>query len=282
MNSQALVLLITPILLLLAVVTIWKWWHSLGNRRAPSDEKLLRAPGEWLTEQQGEIEIKIIMIMTGIFFGPTIILAQSTQVNLNGIEVAVCVVTICVAIFFMWKLLTKSSNFRLGLLGERAVGEELNKLMLNGCHVYHDFKKDQGGNIDHVIIAPSGVYCVETKCRRKRKGKAGRKEHEIIFDGERLHFPHGSDTHGVQQTLKNSSELARWLSSATGEKIAVKGILTFPGWYVSTRKMSKNLRVLNPKQIPTAIASDKELVLDSKLTQQIVHQLEQRCRNVKM
>jgi len=282
MNFPALVLVFAPILLLLAIITAWKWWYSLGNRRSPSDEKLLRAPGEWLTEQQGETETHLILTITAICFFPTIILAQAAEFNPKGIEIAVCALSICVAICFLWKLLTKSSDYRLGLMGERAVGEELNKLMLNGCHVYHDFKKNSGGNIDHVIVAPSGVYCVETKCRRKRKGKVGRKEHEIVFDGERLQFPHGTDSHGVQQTLGNSSELARWLSSAVGEKISVKGILTFPGWYVTTRKMRENLRVLNPKQIQTAIASNKEIVLDAKLTQQIVHQLEQRCRNVKM
>ena len=75
---------------------------------------------------------------------------------------------------------------------------------------------------------------------------------------------------------------APYLSRGVGEKIAVKGILTFPGWYVTTRKMARNLRVLNPKQIQAAIASDKEQVLDVKLTKRIVHQLEQRCRNVQM
>jgi hypothetical protein len=288
MNYKILALAVAPFLLLLAVWAIWKWRNSMGGLRAPTDEKLLRAPGEWLMEQQGEIELRLSCYIAAVLFGPYVIVAQaalfssSGHMEISGQVIAICILVSLVAIYFLWKELDKSSNYRLGLMGERAVGEELNKLMLHGYHVYHDFKKDHNGNIDHVVVAPSGVYCIETKCRSKRKGTAGQREHEIIFDGEQLHYPHGADSYGVQQTLRNSEELARWLSSAVGERIAVKGILTFPGWYVTTRKTAKNLRVLNPKQIQTAIASDKEQVLDAKLTKRIVHQLEQRCRNVQM
>ena len=288
MNYKILTLMLAPFLLLLAVFAIWKWRNSMGGRRAPTDKKLLRAPGEWLMEQQGEIELRLSCYIAAVMFGPYVIVAQaalsssSGLIEISGQVIAICILASLVAIYFLWKELDKRSNYRLGLMGERAVGEELNKLMLHGYHVYHDFKKDHNGNIDHVVVAPSGVYCIETKCRRKRKGTTRQAEHEIIFDGEQLHYPHGTDSYGVQQTLRNSEELARWLSSAVGERIAVKGILTFPGWYVTTRRMAKNLRVLNPEQIQYAIASDKEQVLDVKLTKRIVHQLEQRCRNVQM
>ena len=48
----------------------------------------------------------------------------------------------------------------------------------------------------------------------------------------------------------------------------------------SVGKMARNLRVLNPKLIRSYIGKQKEKILDAKLTKQIVHQLEQRCRNV--
>ena len=240
-------------------------------------------------EQKGDLDEKISMAMIVIFFGPSMILASATinkdSTSPNYTMLVAIYGVICVsALIVLWKLLNKYSNYKLGLMGERAVGEELNKLMLDGCHVYHDFKfnDDDDYNIDHVVVAPSGVYCVETKCSRKRKGLPERKEHEIVFDGEQLHYPHNTNSFGVEQTRRNSTQLAQWLSSAVGDKIYVKGILTFPGWYVRETKMAKNLRVLNPKLIRNYIASQKEKVLDPKLTQQIVHQLEQRCRNVEM
>lgn len=45
---------------------------------------------------------------------------------------------------------------RLGLLGERAVGEELNHLMRQGAYVFHDVPTASYGNADHVVIAPKG------------------------------------------------------------------------------------------------------------------------------
>ncbi|MDP7050603.1 MAG: nuclease-related domain-containing protein [Verrucomicrobiota bacterium] len=285
--NASLALFIVPFVLLISVLYIWRWRHTSNNRRSPVNDKLLRAPGEWLMEQQGNLNEKVSLAIIIILFGPSIILATATinnnSTSPNYTMLVVAYGVICVfALIWLWCLLDKFSNYKLGLMGERATGEELNKLMLDGCHVYHDFKKDHGGNIDHVVVAPSGVYCVETKCRRKSKGLPDRKEHEVVFDGEKLHYPHGSDSFGVDQTIKNSGQLSQWLSSAVGEKIYVKGILTFPGWLVTERKMAKNLRVLNPKLIRNYIASQKEKVLDPKLTQQIVHQLEQRCRNVEM
>ena len=159
------------------------------------------------------------------------------------------------------------------------MAEELSKLMLNCCHVYHDFKKDNGGNIDHVVVASSGVYCVETKCWRKSEGDKG---HVIRFDGERLHTPYGIRKRPIGQTKGHVNDFSKWLSNAVGEKVAAKGILTFLGWYVENiSKPTPELRVLNPvKMIRKAILGDRRDVLSEKQIKQIVHQLDQKCRDV--
>jgi len=289
MNASIFVLFFVPFVLLISVLYIWRWRHTSNKRRSPTNDKLLRAPGEWLMEQLGHLDEKIYTTVIIIMFSPSFIIATNSFNNSSTspnyyVPIVVCCIICVSALIVLWKLLNKYSNHKLGLMGERAVGEELNKLMRDDCHVYHDFKfnNDDKYNIDHVVVASSGVYCVETKCSRKRKGLHKRKEHEIVFDGEQLHYPHNTNSFGVEQTRRNSTQLAQWLSSAVGEKIYVKGILTFPGWYVRESKMAKNLRVLNPKLIRNYIASQKEKVLDPKLTQQIVHQLEQRCRNVEI
>lgn len=126
-------------------------------------------------EQKGNLDEKISVAIIIILLGPSIILANatinnnSTPQNFTMLMVAYGVIFVFTLIW-LWSLLGKFSDYKLGLMGERAAGEELNRLMLDGFHVYHDFKKDHGGNIDHVVVAPSGVYCVETKCRRKKKG----------------------------------------------------------------------------------------------------------------
>lgn len=69
----------------------------------------------------------------------------------------------------------------LGFHGERAAAEEINQLMRDGCRVFHDVPTEPYGNIDHVIVSPSGVFGMETKIRRKKKVPPGKK-------GSRSHF----------------------------------------------------------------------------------------------
>lgn len=74
------------------------------------------------------------------------------------------------------------------------MGEELNQLMLTGCRVFHDVPNDPYGNIDHVLVASSGVYAIETKTRRKKEA-AGKDAHKVTFDGHLLRFGDGPQEH---------------------------------------------------------------------------------------
>ena len=59
MNASLFALLIVPFVLLISVLYIWRWRHTSDNRRSPINDKLLRAPGEWLMEQKGNLDEKI-------------------------------------------------------------------------------------------------------------------------------------------------------------------------------------------------------------------------------
>src|SRR5438477_561951 len=55
--------------------------------------------------------------------------------------------------------------FRRGAAGERAVGERLDERLADGHSVVlHDRRMPGGrGNIDHLVVAPTGVYVVDAK-----------------------------------------------------------------------------------------------------------------------
>jgi Nuclease-related domain len=63
------------------------------------------------------------------------------------------------------------------------------------------------GNIDHVLVAPTGVYAVETKARRKRKTPEGNRDNEVVFDGEKLQFPEATDLSSLHQTRQQADRL---------------------------------------------------------------------------
>lgn len=54
-------------------------------------------------------------------------------------------------------------NWLNGARAERRIGAELRQLADAGWLVLHGYKKDWGGDIDHVLCGPTGAYIVETK-----------------------------------------------------------------------------------------------------------------------
>jgi hypothetical protein len=178
----------------------------------------------------------------------------------------------------IFRTLPKRRDLRLGLQGELAVAEELNRLMLNGYHVYHDLPAEKF-NIDHVVVGRTGVFGVETKTRSKRKTGRGKQDAEVTYDGMRLQFPGGYEMDALSQTRDQALWLQQWLSSAVGEKITVEPILTLPGWFVKRTKPD-GLPVLNAKEIPKFIMYDRKPVLSDSMITRIIHQVDQRCRDV--
>ncbi|MEU8939135.1 nuclease-related domain-containing protein [Streptomyces goshikiensis] len=64
------------------------------------------------------------------------------------------------------KLLRQSSewdSWYAGLEGERRVGRELERLSPLGWRVLHGVEKSNGGDIDHLLIGPGGVFSINTK-----------------------------------------------------------------------------------------------------------------------
>src|SRR5258708_3487857 len=57
-------------------------------------------------------------------------------------------------------------RLRGGAWAEEDVGLTLNKLRRESWTVMHDVEDPSGGNIDHIVSGPGGVFLVETKARR--------------------------------------------------------------------------------------------------------------------
>jgi hypothetical protein len=169
-------------------------------------------------------------------------------------------------------------SHRMGLLGEQAVAEQLQRLLPLGYQIFHDVPGDGKWNIDHVVVGPAGVFVIETKYRTKRPGKAGERDHEAVFDGNKIQFPSGYDAEAPEQASRNARWLANMLTKATGERVMVQPVVALPGWWV-TLKSDADVKVLSGKQVSGFIAKEPAQLSD-KFIQQISYQLEQRCRDV--
>jgi hypothetical protein len=161
---------------------------------------------------------------------------------------------------------------------ELAVGRELNHLMLDGFHVYHDFREEKN-NIDHIVVGHSGVFAIETKGKSKPDRGRGSSDAKVVYDGQRLIFPDNKiNTEFISQAKKQATSLSRWLSKAIGEPVIVKPVLALPGWFVERKKPDFTILYGYKKDYLKALQG--KAILSEELIQRIVHQIEQKCRDV--
>ena len=75
---------------------------------------------------------------------------------------------IFISAIVVWSLfmVRTDSTWHRGLAAERRVGDRIEHALVgNGCAFAHDVKEaiGSGGNVDHIVLTPAGVWVVETK-----------------------------------------------------------------------------------------------------------------------
>ena len=159
-----------PIFIWLGViVVVWvamlfpKWQRKRRGGRPPFSDLLLRSPGERLRRQIEKINEDILFYMSSASVYPLLVYSMYLRARdvIGRSLLLVGIACGAVTVLFVWKgvkLIKSRGELRLGLAGEMAVGEELNRLMLDGYHVYHDFPADRF-NIDHILVGRFWGFC---------------------------------------------------------------------------------------------------------------------------
>jgi hypothetical protein len=261
--------------------------HQNGkNRHVPFKDKLLRSPGQSISDQIRELSENLIFYFFSVtiipmFFTSIIFILHSQKIISRRYTLLAGGIFLLLEIYYFWKSrkgLNKRRLLRLEYDGEVAVGQELNLLMFDGYHVFHDLVTDdiKNFNIDHIVVGSSGVYTVETKTRLKTR--RGADSGEINYNGRHIEFPEGNDSSPIDQAIRQAAWLHKWLVSAVGEKVNVEPIVTLPGWYIN-RTAKNGIAVLNPKMIRDYIKNNKVKPLPEKMVLKIVHQIDRKCRD---
>jgi len=263
---------------------IW-YHHSSKKHRTPLTQDLLRGPGDSIRKVIQNVDEKINAYLMGTVLLPVTCYAVYVTDRYAGTGHAHWYVFALLAVlppmYFAFKLarsLKQRNALRLGLDCEIAVGQELNRLMLLGHHVYHDFLADNF-NIDHIVVGPNGVFAVETKGRAKSEKNREADDVKVVFDGDVLKFPNWTERNYLPQARRQAEWLSNWLSNAVGERISVKPVLVITGWFVTLLKPCDVL-LASGKNIHLVIPKQRVNTLTGEQITRVVHQLEQRCRNV--
>ena len=282
-----------PLLLMFGLLTI----HLLGLyflrkngrkkiRRTPLAQNFLRSPGQsleskidWLNQ---EISLYFVMLVSLPLFFYSGFLSTFYVGRRQYDPQDVALWLICGFVFsFIFLLLTlkhlkKRRKLRLGYEGAVAVGQELNQLMLQGNHVYHDFPADQS-TIDHVVLGPSGIFVVQTATRSKTSPNGRREDETVEYNGKILMFPDGDDLTTIEQAEGQSAWLSHWISRAVEDPIATRAIVALPGWFVK-RTSADGISVVNPKQFSSLFKHIKPRPLADDMIARIGQQMEQKYR----
>ncbi len=276
-----------PMIMFFGVIVVWLRTEA-KKRRNPLNRDLLRTPGQSLRDELDENDSNILEYFLSISVVPVTLYAALLSLWVDKgrapsllTSLSFGAVVVGVIAFVCWKvlrLLKRRRNLQLGYEAELATGEELNQLARQGFWTFHDVPAENS-NIDHVVVGPSGVFAVETKGRTKPAEEEAQKTWEVVYDGKKLQFPAWTETEPLQQAERQANWLRKWLSSAVGERVKVQPILALPGWYVR-RTSGEGVVVISAREANSAIAKRRGSEISAQFIQQIVHQLDQRCRNV--
>lgn len=281
-SSLVLAVWFVPFFALYGITVLARWWYHRRGRRNPISDNLLRGPGHTLAQQRESDLVHLIAHLTIGSVVPLIAyavyLSQAPESRNFWVLFIVAVAGVCYAGYRMVQAVHRLRDNGLGFEAESAVGQELNWLMREGFAVFHDVPGDKNFNIDHVVVGAQGVFAVETKGRSKPVGGRG-VEYKVEHVDGALVFPNWRETEPLEQARRNAQWLGKWLTAAVGEPVTAKPVLAIPGWWVE-RKSPSDVAILSGKNARGYFTKARVGELSEKLVRQIVHQLDQRCRDV--
>lgn len=231
-------------------------------KKSPLKSKPLNNPGESLEKRLINIvfdDILFFLIMAIVAIVLALVEWYRWYSDAPPSPIVMSVFAAVVVAIAAWKVfrgLRAAGAVKLGIAGEKAVGQFLERLRVQGAQVFHDIEGEKF-NLDHVVIHRSGIYVVETKMM----SKPGRGKTELEFDGIQIKY-HGKAIMGDPITQVNAASywLSELLTESTGRKIPVRGVVVFPGWYINTSDAGRRTKVwvLNPKALPTFIENQPD------------------------
>ena len=283
---------IGSILVTVMIVIAFKVAHARQRQRSPlHDKHVEHVPGQQLLKRIDDLDREVAFGYDVMMISlPTVFMIWATlridwsrvSFGINeGIFVTSWLLFLGYGFWAYQRNYRRREQVRDGLLAERVTGMQLNRLVAGGCIVLHDLPAD-GFNIDHVVIAPRGVYAVETKSVRKPKGE-GKASSRVAFDGRMLHFPGFAKSDAIEQAQRQAEWLSRDIRQALGIDVPVIAALALPGWFVKqdeTVWRSASVKVFSPMGDGSNFMAKGAEVLDTTQRSLIAKALALRYRKI--
>ncbi|MEM8562234.1 MAG: nuclease-related domain-containing protein [Pseudomonadota bacterium] len=282
-------LMILPIILALAALQFAR--QRLKTFMNPLTGSLARPPASHLASKLGteqlavgysllEIALPVIApIMLYVQLHEKIIAGEPLWLGFFALVLLLWLASAVYCVFKLSRRIERIRSLRLAYECELAVGQELDQLMLDGFHVFHNLKL-ASMHIDHVIVGQAGVFAVETwgRTRDRLTSRQDVKQRlRVVYEGGVLKFP-GEDNGGVsERAAKAASATEKWLSEAIGFEVSVRPVVILPGWYIENKDRPE-VPVINSGYIQRYFQSQRQLQLNRRDMQQIANQVDRKIR----
>ncbi|MEI5102453.1 nuclease-related domain-containing protein [Streptomyces sp. PmtG] len=115
---------------------------------------------------------------------------------------------------------TEWDSYRKGLAGELRVGAELQRLTRYGWCVLHSIELPRKVDVDHLLIGPGGVFCVNTK---RHLGKA------VWVGDEMVRINHGKPQPYGRKSKAEARRVQKALERHVDFPVPVEPVLVFVG-----------------------------------------------------
>ncbi|SDX20601.1 nuclease-related domain-containing protein [Thiocapsa roseopersicina] len=279
-------MVLIPMLIVVLILTAWKRFVRNRNRRSPLTSELLRTPGFGLRQRIEDLTLDMHGDLMVVSWVPLLLWATyqvqssadpSVSPWIPWVYAGIAVAFIAYQTLKIVRQAAKRQKYAEGLDGELATAQLLEPIIAGGGRVLHDIQAP-GFNIDHVVVAPGGVFSVETKHRLKStQGKAA-EQTRVAFDGTALTFPGWTDVKTAEQARAQGRWLSERLTKSAGIPVAARPVIALPGWYVRVTKAS-DVVAINPKTCRFMLKPrNGEPALTADSIQRIAFQVEQLCR----
>jgi len=286
-HSSFLLLLISPVFIVGLGLWVLRWLEGEHRRKSPIAGKVCRYPGFTLSKEIEQLDESLSIDLATLLLIPAVSIGvigigrfEDSGVSFWVIFGGAYITGIGFIVVRLFRNSRKIRIKRLGFAGEQVVGHQLSELLRSGFHVFHDFPLTYG-NIDHVVVGPSGVFAIETKY--KRKAKDVKDGHKLQFNQRVIKFPDSSETSKpLKQAASQAEELSERLTKLFG-KTDVVPIVVYPGWFVTKDEGTAEVpvQVTNDKFLITML-SRKYQTINDEMIKRIAAFFDEICRDIEI
>lgn len=160
-------------------------------------------------------------------------------------------------IWIYWSLivgLKRIERFYKGARGEEKVSEILRGLP-DGYHVFNDFMA-AGGQVDHVVAGPGGVFAIETKCWR---GKVTVEDGKILLDGR------PPDRSPLEQAVREAKQVHYTLVTLGWDGPVIPVVAFASDSFAAHRANVQGTVIINSNELRASFDTDRVVIPPAEL-----------------